>query len=125
MAYEPLHFVPMPCRRPCPPYTSLNRSNGENNMKRSMQKTALLCGAAMLAWPVLAADVTPDRLANPDKEPQNWLTNHRTYDGQRFSPLERINKTNVKGLKLAYAVPLGGGAGNEFTNATALAEDGF
>ncbi len=32
---------------------------------------------------------------------------------------------NVKGLKLAYAVPLGGGAGNEFNEATPLAEDGF
>jgi alcohol dehydrogenase (cytochrome c) len=28
-------------------------------------------------------------------------------------------------LKLAYAVPLGGGAGNEWNEATALAEDGF
>ena len=51
--------------------------------------------------------------------------NHRTYDGQRYSPLERINKGNVKGLKVAYAVPLGGGAGNEFNQATPLAEDGF
>jgi len=50
--------------------------------------------------------------------------NHRTYDGQRFSPLARINRDNVKNLKLAYAVPLGGGAGNEFANATPLAEDG-
>src|SRR5438105_12820023 len=62
-------------------------------------------------------------VVNP--EPHNWLMNHRTYDGQRFSPLARINKDNVKGLKLAYAVPLGGGAGNEFTNATPLVEDGF
>jgi hypothetical protein len=30
--------------------------------------------------------------------------NHRTYDAQRYSPLDRINKANVKGLKLAYAV---------------------
>ena len=79
----------------------------------------------MLASPAFAADVTPERLLNPDKEPQNWLMNHRTYDGQRFSPLARINRDNVKNLKLAYAVPLGGGAGNEFTNATPLAEDGF
>jgi alcohol dehydrogenase (cytochrome c) len=88
-------------------------------------RTALLAGSMLAAWPVLAADVTPDRLLNPDKEPQNWLMNHRTYDGQRFSPLDLINKGNVKGLKLAYAVALGGGAGNEFTNATPLAEDGF
>jgi hypothetical protein len=51
--------------------------------------------------------------------------NHRTYDGQCYSPLDKINKGNVKGLRLAYAVALGGGAGNEFTNATPLAEDGF
>src|SRR5229473_154428 len=72
-----------------------------------------------------AAEVTPDRLINADKEPQNWLMNHRTYDGQRYSPLARINKDNVKGLKLAYAVPLGGGGGNEYNEATPLVEDGF
>jgi alcohol dehydrogenase (cytochrome c) len=86
-------------------------------------KAALLGSVVLAVSPALAADVTPQRLANP--EPQNWLMNHRTYDGQRFSPLERINKANVKGLKLAYAVPLGGSAGNEFTNATPLVEDGF
>src|SRR6202140_5423819 len=88
-------------------------------------RNSLLAGSMLAAWPVLAADVTPERLLNPDNEPQNWLMNHRTYDGQRFSPLDKINKGNVKGLKLAYAVALGGGAGNEFTNATPLAEDGF
>jgi alcohol dehydrogenase (cytochrome c) len=88
-------------------------------------RNSLLAGTVLAAWPVLGADVTPERLLNPDKEPQNWLMNHRTYDGQRFSPLDKINKGNVKGLKLAYAVALGGGAGNEFTNATPLAEDGF
>jgi alcohol dehydrogenase (cytochrome c) len=51
--------------------------------------------------------------------------NHRTYNGQRYSPLARINKDNVKDLKLAYAVPLGGGSGNEYSVATPLAEDGF
>jgi alcohol dehydrogenase (cytochrome c) len=84
-----------------------------------------LLAASMLASPALAADVTADRLLNPDKEPQNWLMNHRTYDGQRFSPLARINKDNVKGLKLSYAVPLAGTNGREFIEATPLAEDGF
>src|SRR5258706_2048457 len=86
-------------------------------------RSLLLSGAVTVAAPVVAAEVTPQRLANP--EPQNWLMNHRTYDGQRFSPLARINKDNVKNLKLAYAVPLGGGAGNEFNEATPLVEDGF
>src|ERR1700732_459830 len=89
-------------------------------------RQALFAGTMLaIGWPVLAADVTPERLLNPHKEPQNWLMNHRTYDGQRFSPLARINKANVKGLKVAYAVPLGGSSGNEYNEATPLAEDGF
>src|SRR5258707_11839977 len=88
-------------------------------------KLALLAGTVVMAMPVLAAEVTPERLVNADKEPQNWLMNHRTYDGQRYSPLDKINKGNVKNLKLAYAVPLGGKGANEFTNATPLVEDGF
>jgi alcohol dehydrogenase (cytochrome c) len=62
---------------------------------------------------------------NADKEPGNWLTNHRTYDSQRYSPLDKINKTTVKNLKLAYAVAIGGTAVNENLEATPLAEDGF
>src|SRR5208283_25507 len=88
-------------------------------------RAALLAGSVLMAWPALAAEVTPQRLLNPDKEPQNWLMNHRSYDGQRFSPLDRINKGNAKSLKLVYAVALGGTAGNESNEATALAEDGF
>src|SRR5205809_793008 len=94
-------------------------------MKRSIRKAALLCGAAMLASPALAADVTADRLANPDKEPGNWLMNHRTYDAQRYSPLEKINKANIKDLKLVYALAIGGTAANENLQSTPLAEDGF
>jgi hypothetical protein len=50
-------------------------------MKTSAIVMNVLC-MAMLGSTSLAAaaDVTPQRLANP--EPQNWLMNHRTYDGQ-------------------------------------------
>jgi hypothetical protein len=75
-------------------------------------RNVLLAGSMLTAWPVLAADVTPQRLLNPDMEPQNWLMNHRTYDGQRFSPLDKINKGNVKGLKLALIGHGCGGLGN-------------
>jgi alcohol dehydrogenase (cytochrome c) len=86
----------------------------------------LLAGTAVLAVsPAPAADVTPDRLTNADKEPQNWLMNHRTYDAQRYSPLDKINKANVKALKLAYALAIGGTAANENLQSTPLAEDGF
>ena len=92
---------------------------------KSATVLALVAGTTIAAWPALAADVTPDRLANPDKEPQNWLMNHRTYDAQRYSPLARINKDTVKNLKLAYAVPIGGTAINENLQSTPLVEDGY
>src|SRR6202046_5992923 len=83
-----------------------------------------LASVVMLALaPAVAADVTPERLANP--EPGNWLMNHRTYDAQRYSPLDRINKTNVKELKLAYAVALGGTSANANLESTPLVEEGL
>jgi alcohol dehydrogenase (cytochrome c) len=100
-------------------------SNVNTKRNRPVCKAALLSGVVMAAWPALAAEVTSERLINADKEPQNWLMNHRTYDGQRFSPLARINKDNVKDLKLAYSVALGGTAINENLQATPLVEDGF
>jgi alcohol dehydrogenase (cytochrome c) len=84
-----------------------------------------LAGLVIVGSPTLAAEVTSERLVNADREPQNWLMNHRTYDAQRYSPLDRINKRNVKDLKLAYAVAVGGTAANENLEATPLAEDGF
>src|SRR5438874_12016621 len=85
--------------------------------------TSMLAGMVVAASSTLAAEVTPERLINTDREPHNWLMNHRTYDGQRFSPLARITKDNVKNLKLAYAVPPGGSTGNEWLEATPRAED--
>ena len=87
---------------------------------------AFLTGAGLAAaWPAAAAEVTADRLINADREPQNWLMNHRTYDAQRYSPLDKINTGNVKSLKLAYAVAIGGNSTNENLESTPLAEDGF
>src|SRR6516162_1620136 len=88
-------------------------------------KTVLVGGAVALASPALGAEVTAERLVNADKEPQNWLMNHRTYDAQRYSPLDAINKSNVKNLKLLFAVAIGGSSGNESLEATPLVEDGF
>jgi alcohol dehydrogenase (cytochrome c) len=89
-------------------------------------RTLLLAGvAAIVATPALAGEVTADRLVNAEKEPGNWLMNHRTYDAQRYSPLEKINKANIKDLKLVYALAIGGTAANENLQSTPLAEDGF
>jgi alcohol dehydrogenase (cytochrome c) len=99
-------------------------------MKSSASWRAMLLGstlvlAAAMASSALGADVISDRLLNADKEPHNWLMNHRTYDAQRYSPLEKINKGNVKNLKLAYAVAIGGTSANENLQSTPLVEDGF
>ena len=50
---------------------------------------------------------------------------HRDYGAQHFSPLDAINKSNVKNLKLAFAVALGGKSANENLLATPLVDDGF
>jgi alcohol dehydrogenase (cytochrome c) len=94
-----------------------------HSYRHASLRTLLLAGSMLLGIaPAVAAEVTPARLANP--EPGNWLMNHRTYDAQRYSPLDRINKTNVKGLRLAYAVAIGGTSANENLESTPLAEDG-
>ena len=67
--------------------------------------------------------MTFERLRNP--EPQNWLMNHHDFSAQRFSALDTINKSNIKNLKLQFAVALGGTSGNEALEATPLVEDGF
>jgi alcohol dehydrogenase (cytochrome c) len=86
--------------------------------------------AALLSSPLTAAEVTFDRLKNADSEPGNWLTNHKTYDAKRFSPLDQINQSNIKNLHVAFVVQLGGTEpGGDKPHAreqsTPLAEDGF
>ncbi len=64
--------------------------------------------AAALAMPALAASETKwQRLLDGAKEPQNWLTHHRSLDAQRYSPLSQINRNNVEGLNVAWIFELG------------------
>ena len=85
---------------------------------------ATFCASlALCTSAVQAADVTYERLLNP--EPQNWLTNHHDFGAHRFSALDIINKSNVKNLKLAFAIAIGGTSGNENLEATPLVDDGF
>ncbi|HWF07260.1 MAG TPA: PQQ-binding-like beta-propeller repeat protein [Bryobacteraceae bacterium] len=52
--------------------------------------------------------LTEDTLKTPS--PNDWLMYNRTYDAQRFSPLQQINKSNVGQLKLAWSVTEGAGS---------------
>ena len=47
------------------------------------------------------APVTQQMLLNPS--PNDWLMFSRTYDAQRFSPLNQINRQNVSQLRMAWS----------------------
>jgi alcohol dehydrogenase (cytochrome c) len=70
------------------------------------------------------------RLLEADKEQQNWITHHKTYNAHRFSTLNGINAGNVKGLKVAWTMQLGGVEGGGIwthggLEGTPIVEDGF
>jgi PQQ-dependent dehydrogenase (methanol/ethanol family) len=50
--------------------------------------------------------IDDERIKNADLEPGNWLAYGRTYEEQRFSPLESVNRSNVSRLGLAWAVDM-------------------
>src|SRR6516165_7396089 len=112
---------------PAAPSRSWNVRRGAREWEEHMTRraTSVLIFVTITALPASAAEVTSERPVNADHEPQNWLMNHRTYDAQRYSPLDKINRGNVKDLKLAYAVAIGGTSANENLESTPLAEDGF
>jgi PQQ-dependent dehydrogenase (methanol/ethanol family) len=45
-------------------------------------------------------NITDAMMANADSDRANWLLNGRTYDNQRFSPLNQINELNIGSLQL-------------------------
>jgi len=85
-------------------------------MSKHMQiklKVILLATAAatvsFAALPAYSADeMTQERLLNSEKETGNWLHHHKNYSATRFSSLKEINKDNVKNLKVAWTMHLGG-----------------
>jgi alcohol dehydrogenase (cytochrome c) len=83
-------------------------------MKRNAKLTAaIVCLASGLALtPQLTAQyrmtVNRDRLVNAQNEPQNWLLMNGDYGGQRYSRLTEINRETVKGLRMVWALALGG-----------------
>jgi quinohemoprotein ethanol dehydrogenase len=48
------------------------------------------------------ADVDDARIVNAAAEPGNWLAYGRTYEEQRFSPLDQIDRSTVGNLGLAW-----------------------
>jgi len=71
---------------------------------------SLLALAAALAPSAIHAQVTPQRLLDSAKEPQNWLMYSGDYAGRRYSTLEQINTKTPPPLspKWAYQTMAGG-----------------
>ncbi|HEY0941548.1 MAG TPA: PQQ-dependent dehydrogenase, methanol/ethanol family [Steroidobacter sp.] len=69
----------------------------------------------------LAGEVDAPRLLAASGNTADWLTHGRTYDEQRFSPLARIDQSNVAELKLAWFYDFDTTRGQE---ATPLVIDG-
>ena len=49
--------------------------------------------------PPVTKGVTYERILNARSEPHNWLTYYGAYDGQRYSPLDQINKETSSGSR--------------------------
>src|SRR5205809_3353205 len=79
------------------------------NMKRILTEATILLGFG-LAGISASGQVTPERLLESAKEPQNWLMYSGDYAGRRYSTLDQINAKNAASLvpKWAYQTMAGG-----------------
>ncbi|MEH6828228.1 PQQ-dependent dehydrogenase, methanol/ethanol family [Parasphingorhabdus sp.] len=68
-----------------------------------------------------AGAVNDERLLAADQDGANWMSYGRTYDEQRFSPLDQVNAETVQNLGLAWSSDLDTNRGQE---ATPLVVDG-
>jgi alcohol dehydrogenase (cytochrome c)/quinohemoprotein ethanol dehydrogenase len=65
--------------------------------------------------PASPAAVNAARLAAASSEPGQWMSHGRTYDEQRFSPLDQIKTANVKEVGLSWFADLDTHRGQEAT----------
>ncbi len=64
---------------------------------------AALTGAAV----VMAAEVNSERLNRAHEEPENWLTYYGAYRSWRYSPLDQVNRSNIRSLRAEWAFESG------------------
>ncbi|MBI3667336.1 MAG: PQQ-dependent dehydrogenase, methanol/ethanol family [Acidobacteria bacterium] len=60
-----------------------------------------------LAGALGAQEITSKRLIEADREPHNWLTYARTYNAWRYSPLDKINRSNIQRLAPVWSFQTG------------------
>ena len=114
--------------RPVPLHRAAAAAQSQHSAPRGMRParataavTALVMSTASLLDASAASLVDSKSLLAAGDNRAEWLTHGRTYDEQRFSPLEQINTNNVKNLGLAWFADLDTARGQE---ATPLVIDG-
>ncbi|VTZ26488.1 Quinonprotein alcohol dehydrogenase [Methylocella tundrae] len=75
-------------------------------------------------------DVTQETLLKADSDTSNWITYGRDLSAHRYSPLNQINRANVKNLKVTWTLQLGGVEGGGIWShggleGTPIIQDGF
>jgi alcohol dehydrogenase (cytochrome c) len=85
---------------------------GGSSMGRRTYKIALACfsfawTSAFVAASADGPEITANRLANSDREPQNWLSFFGNYAAWGYSGLGQINRKNVARLVPAWSFSTG------------------
>src|SRR3954449_10284429 len=99
------------------PSSTVPRSRGrEQEQEQEQEMTDYVDAGQAIPYRQLSAtkgsapatgNVDHERILNARSEPQNWLTYYGTYDGQRYSELDQINKDNVRRLSPAWVFQAG------------------
>ncbi|HYM10104.1 MAG TPA: PQQ-dependent dehydrogenase, methanol/ethanol family [Bryobacterales bacterium] len=69
-----------------------------------MTRILLALALASAAW---AQSINADRLNHAGQDAQNWLIYSRTYNAWRYSPLDQINRSNLKRLVPVWSFQTG------------------
>jgi alcohol dehydrogenase (cytochrome c) len=96
-------------------------------MRRSGFRVVWVVLAAAILTMVVAGPawtIDPSRLVNAAKDPNSWLMYNGTYQGWRYSPVDQINRTNVRNLKVAWIFQPGMPSTEQGLEGTPLAVDG-
>jgi PQQ-dependent dehydrogenase (methanol/ethanol family) len=94
--------------KPFMPTAALNESEADDVV--AYLKSCNGRDLAKTANASLAGGLTPERLVNSAKEPQNWMSYWGGYDGKHFSSLDQITARNVGQLQVKWAAQLPGDA---------------
>ena len=68
--------------------------------------TVLVAAAATTVEGQYSLTVNRDRLINAQNEPRNWLIMNGDYTSTRYSRLTQIDRENVGGLRMVWALSL-------------------